>query len=68
MEKDWREVLPLLGVTAARTEGRVGVEEAAAGGGADEGADGAPLVAEGATMLAEAEGELVSSARKRARQ
>lgn len=68
MEKDWREVLPLLGVTAARTEGRVGVEEAAAGRGADEGADGAPLVAEGATMLAEAEGELVSSARKRARQ
>lgn len=59
-------MLSLLGGAGTRTEGGVGVEEAAAGGGADEGADEAPLVAEGATMLAEAEGELVSSARKRA--
>lgn len=58
-------MLPLLGGAGARTEGTVGVEEAAAGG-AEEGEDEAPLVAEGATMLAEAEGELVSSARKRA--
>lgn len=59
-------MLSLLGGAGTRTEGGVGVEEAAAGGGADEGADEAPLVAEGATMLAEAEGELVSSAWKRA--